>query len=109
MHETYGTDLDFDANDLFDGHFERIVQSATEVGVSMDSPVVRSAARLVREVSPRYRFRLRVSGDTFVTGQVDRYAILIPSNGKTEFPEPARSRFVEFLRSLSLGSVNVEG
>jgi hypothetical protein len=106
--EVFGDALEFDTHDLFDGHYERVVQAATELGIGLDRPVVRCAARLVRELSPRYRFRLRVSEGAFVCGKVDRYAIWVQCESEADFPEPARSRFVEFLRSLRLGEVRVE-
>jgi hypothetical protein len=51
---------------LFDGHYERVVQHETELGISLDRPAVRSTACTVRELSPRYRFRLRVASGSFV-------------------------------------------
>jgi hypothetical protein len=106
--ETFSDALEFDTNDLFDGHYKRVVQSATELGIELDRPAVRDAARKVRELSPRYRFRLRVSGGAFVSGTVDRYSIWVLCDSEAEFPEPVRGRFVECLRSLRLGEVCVE-
>jgi hypothetical protein len=102
MSEAFGPDLEFDAADLLNGHYERTLASAEQLGISPDSPVVLCAARLVRESSPRYKFRLRVGPDSIVTGQVDRYTLLI----KEEVPEPARTRFTQFVESLRLGEID---
>jgi hypothetical protein len=88
MQEAFGPDLEFDATDLFAEHYERTVQTAAELGIHPDNLVVVSAAKLVREVSPRYKFRLRVGLATFVTGQVDRYHIGVLGESEAEFPEP---------------------
>ena len=49
--EDFGDDLEFDRNDLFEGHYERVVQAAMELGIPSDRPAVRSAARKVLELS----------------------------------------------------------
>ncbi len=109
LEEVFGDALEFDRNDLFEGHYERVVQAATELGIPLDRPAVRSAARKVRELGPRYRFRLRVAPALFVSGTVDRYSIAVRCDSEAEFPEPARGRFIPFLRSLRLGEVRVQG
>lgn len=108
MKEVFGPDLEFDAADLLAGHYERRLQSAAELGIHADSPAVVSAAKLVREVSPRYAFRLRVGSAAFVSGQADRYTLHVVCACEADFPEPARGRFVAFLRSLQFGQVTVE-
>jgi hypothetical protein len=106
MRETFGADLDFDPNDLFDGHYERRVQSAIELGIPLDSPAIRDTVRKVRELSPRYRFRVRTAGGPWYSGEVDRYGIRV-GEPNTPLPEPLRSQVVAFLRSLTLGKVQV--
>jgi hypothetical protein len=59
--EVLGDDLEFDRDDLFGDHYERATRAETELGILSDRPAVRSAARKVRELSPRYRFRLPVN------------------------------------------------
>jgi hypothetical protein len=66
MKEVFGSDLEYDANDLLDCHYERIADSGGQLGIPLTNSVVRSAARLVREVSPRYSFRLRVETGSWV-------------------------------------------
>ena len=107
MQDAFGSDLEYEPVDLLDGHYERTIQSAAEIGIGPDSPVVLSAARLVREVSPRYAFRLRIGPSAVVAGQVDRYSIHINFVSEAESLELARRRFVEFLRSLQLGEIKV--
>jgi hypothetical protein len=107
MEEVFGADLEFDSKDLFDGHYQRMAATATELGIPLTSAVMRSAARLVRQVSPRYHFRLRVGEGLWVQGKVDRASISVLVEENETFPEPMRSRFIEFLRSLHPGEVDV--
>ncbi len=88
--EAFGDELEFDFKDLYDGHYERVVQSANKLGIDLDRPAVLSAARKVRDLSPRYRFRLRVGIDAYVSGTVDRYSVTVLFAEEAEFPEPAR-------------------
>ena len=85
-----------------------VVQAATELGIPSDRPAVRSAARKVLELSPRYQFRLRVAPGSFVSGTVDRYSITVSFGSESEFPQPARSRFIRFLECLRLGDIRVQ-
>jgi hypothetical protein len=108
LEEVFGDAFDFDKNDLFEGHYERVVQTATDLGISLDRPVVKSAARKVRELSPRYKFRLRVAPGTFVSSTVDRYSVAVVCDSEDEFPDPHRGQFIRFLQSLSLGAVQIK-
>jgi hypothetical protein len=108
MEEAFGGHLEYDGNDLFDGHYERIADTATQLGIPLTSSVVQSAARLVRQVSPRYHFRLRVGEGLWVNGKVDRASISVLVEEHETFPEPMRSCFIDFLRSLRPGEVEVD-
>jgi hypothetical protein len=108
MEDFFGSDVEFDRADLLSGHFERTFQTATELGLRPNSPVLASAAKLVREVSPRYEFRLRVGEATHIAEQVDRYQIGVRCEAEADFPLPMRSRFMDFLATLQLGQVIVE-
>ena len=61
LEEGFGDALECDRNDLLEGQHERVVQAATELGIPPDRPAVRSAGGKVRELGPRYPFRLRVA------------------------------------------------
>jgi hypothetical protein len=105
LREAFGPDVEYDLTDLLAGVQERVLRTATELGMPADSLPVRSAARAERTDGPRYQFRLRVGPGAFVTGRVDRYSVQVACEAAAEFPEPARGRFVAFLRSLRLGRV----
>jgi hypothetical protein len=105
MQEFFGSALDFDGDDLLSGYYERIVSAAADCDVSLDSAVVVSAAKLVREVSPRYIFRLKIGPEAFVAGQVDRYGIAVTCQSDADFPEPIKGQFIQFLTTLKLGEV----
>jgi hypothetical protein len=107
MEDAFGAEVEYDRNDVFDGHYERCVESATQLGIPLDSSVVRSAARLVRDLSPRYRFRLRTGTSSWVEGKVDRYSITVLVEDDEVLPEPVRIRLIAFLRSLKLGEFEV--
>ncbi len=106
--EVFGGDVEYDRNDLFDGHYERIVETATQLEIPLTSLVVVSAARLVRRVSPRYNFRLRVGAELWIRGKVDRRSISILVEEHETFFELMRSRFIDFLHSLRPIEVNVD-
>ena len=101
--EVFGDDSAFDRNDLVQDHYECAALAATELGIPSDRPAIRSAARKVRELSPRDRLRVRVAPGSFVSGTVDRYSITVSFGGEAEFPEPVRSQFVQFLDRLKAG------
>ena len=107
MREVFGPDLEYELTDRSAIRHEQALQTAAELGMPADSPPILSADRVMRESGPRYEFRLRVGPATFVTGQVDRHSIRVMCGGEAEFPEPARGRFVAWLRSLRLGQVRV--
>lgn len=109
LEDVFADALAFDCNDLFEGHYERVAQMASEFGIPLDRPAVRSAATKVRDLGPRYRFRLRVAPGAFVSGTVDRDSIDIQCDSEAEFPEPARGQFIQFLQSLTLGEVRIQG
>jgi hypothetical protein len=104
----FGADLECDGIDQLAGHAERVARDAGALGIRPDSPVVLVAARDERESRPRYAFRLRVGPGSFVAGRLDRWSVKVVCGTEAEFPEPARSRFVEFLQSLRLGEVRVD-
>jgi hypothetical protein len=56
-------------------------------GKALERPVVHSAARQVRELSPRYLFRLRVESGAFVSGTADRDPMPVSCESDAEFPE----------------------
>ena len=95
--------------DLLAGVHHRVSRTAAKLGMPADSRPVLSAARVERVVGPRYQFRLRVGPVAFVAGQVDRESVQVGYESEAEFPEPARGRFVAFLRSLRLGRVTRYG
>jgi hypothetical protein len=103
----YGDDLEFDSRDLLDGHYERVFERAAGIGLPEDSPVLKSAARLARMISPRYQFRLRVDSESFVNGDVDRYSLSVTFESDSEFPATAQVRFQRFLTRLVLGNVMI--
>lgn len=105
LREVFGLDVEYDLTDLLAGVHERTLRSAAELGMAPDCLPVLSAGRVERSVRPRYRFRLRVGPGAFVTGRVDRFSVQVECGGEAEFPEPARGRFVAFLKSLRLGRV----
>ena len=43
LEEAFGDALESDRNDLFEGHYERVAQIASELGIPPDRPAVRSA------------------------------------------------------------------
>lgn len=105
LQETFATDVEYDLTDILAGVHERVLRTTAELGMASDNSPVRSAARVERVVRPRYQFRLRVGPGVFIIGHVDRYSVQVACGGEAEFPEPARTRFVAFLRSLRLGRV----
>ena len=78
---------------------------AAALGIPLDSPVVRCAARVERERGQRFKFRLRAGKGVFATGRVDGGAVYAVYTGGADFPASVRDRFVAFLRSLPLGVV----
>jgi hypothetical protein len=109
LREMFGPDLECDHVNLLEGHAESFARQAVAAGLPPDCLPVRSAARVEEEFGPRYAFRLRVGPAAFVAGTLDRYSIQVACEREADFPEPARGRFVAFLKSLRLGGVRLDG
>ena len=52
LEEVFGDALEFDRNDLLEGHYESVVQAAIGLGIPLDRPAVRSAARKIPGTEP---------------------------------------------------------
>ncbi len=109
LREAFGPDLECDGVDMMAGHAKRTALTAAELGIRPNSPVVLCAVRNEVQFGPRYEFRLCVGPGAFVSGRLDRYSVYVVCEDAADFPEPSRGRFVEFLRSLRLGEVAVDG
>ncbi len=108
LRESFGADLECDGVDRLAGSAELAARNAVSLGIRPDSPVVQCASRRERSDGPRYVFRLRVGPGAVVAGRVDRGSVYVVCESEAEFPNPARGRFLAFLRSLRLGAVRVE-
>lgn len=107
LEEEFGADLESDRTDATVACYEQKVRSAAALVMPSDALPVQSAATVMRETGPRYEFRLRVGSAGTVTGSVDRYSVRVIFAAEDAFPEPTRSRFVAFLKTLRLGQVRV--
>jgi hypothetical protein len=107
LRESFGDELECDGVDRLADSAARAARNAVTLGIRPDSPVVQCAARNERSDGPRYAFRLRVGPGATVAGRVDRGSVYVVCDSEAEFPEPARGRFVAFLRSLRLGEMRV--
>jgi hypothetical protein len=105
LRKAFGADFECDEADLLAGHGERTARTAAGLGIRPGSPVVLCAARNEVQFGPRYAFRLRVWPGAFVSGTLDRYSVRVECERESDFPEPARGRFLAFLSSLQLGGV----
>jgi hypothetical protein len=108
LREAFGPDLECDGVDLLAGHANRAAATAAELGIRPDSPAVLTAVRNQVQFGPRHAFRLKVGPGAFVSGTLDRYSVRVVCERESDFPEPARGKFVAFLRSLRLGGVRVD-
>jgi hypothetical protein len=106
LRQEFGPDLECDGIDTLAGYGDRTARTAAELGIPLDSPVVRDAARVERELGQRVMFRLRGGEGVFATGRVDGGAVY---QGEADFSASVRDRFVAFLGALPLGAVLSDG
>jgi hypothetical protein len=109
LRREFGPSLECDGVDTLAGYGERTAQAATALGIPLDSPVVRCAARVEREYGQRFTFRLRAGEGVFAIGRVDGGAVYTVYTGEADFPMSMRNRFLEFLGTLQLGKLLSEG
>jgi hypothetical protein len=109
LRQVFGPDLECDGIDILAGHGERTARTAATLGIPLDSPVVRCAARVEQERGQRFEFRLRAREGVFARGRVDGGAVYAVYKGEADFPASLRNRFVAFLESLRVGAVLTEG
>jgi hypothetical protein len=108
LERRFGTNVEFDLNNVFDGHVEKYIALAPRLNLPPDNVVVQGERRKAHKLSPRYHFRLRTGDDSWVRGKVDRHSIYLHCARDEEVPQPLRERFIEFLRSLRLGEFKIE-
>jgi hypothetical protein len=109
LRQEFGPDLECDGVDILAGYGERTARIAAALGIPLDSPVVRCAARVEREQGQRFAFRLWGGEGVFATGRVDGGAVYAVYVGEANFSASVRDRFVAFLGALGLGAVLSEG
>jgi hypothetical protein len=108
LQEWYGDDFQCDMKDAFEGHVEKYIAVADQLGQPRDNVVVLAERRKAQVFSPRFRFRLRINQDHWIGGKVDRRSLYLNIERDEDLPEEARSRFVGFLRSIRLGEFTIE-
>jgi hypothetical protein len=67
---------------------------------------LRSAVRDMQERGPKILFEIRLPDGRFLKGTAERYWVSVTSKGE-DFPEDFRRRFIAFLETLTLQSIEI--